>query len=624
MASSSSCSESWRLIALDSQHLRHISSPSRLTLHDLSTPTPSTPTSPETEHLIFPLPPPITPDLMGLGMRPADAQRISQAFLQAVVNLRGIYESQFHKADQSCEAIIRAKGPLIPNFRIRLRASHVSHFLTKVNVWSSKGVSITRHWLMQKSLNACPSYNSLVYPPYHDEVKISSSNSRRPSPDAAFFKLEIDDAEQADMIKGMDSSDIAKLSTASAAEKERHIRLLDSGSVDCRNAVELSSLFQQRTLSIKSDNEDVLHQRYSPCSFPRAYPCPASVCQDTSLKGLSRGLRRVMRSPSSQATSTDKVVESLTHLHISNGESMSQSDIHDSSKSLIPAFLLTPSSSPRPSTPTSHLINRPVIPNPLPTPPESPQSPAREPFTSQPAHSKRYNRKVVSLPKRRQISGDVCKDGQPALTEGSVSVTLDLSVPKTTVIQPRTPIEKERTLSVIIPPTPSSSPAAARKRKTVALPTRRVPSMMPNTVPMTSTPFAAQCAPLSVANVSSLSPSSTSIGSRSIIPRTPSLVSLASSDSGSTSPSSDELDTPPSTPPPSVSKFPSSISPSSLSSKSFTPTFDSAVSPGNIFQFSSAKQPKIFEAHLPSGSPSYSSSTGIKREEVSFSFAFGR
>nr|AGS09307.1 b2 mating type protein [Heterobasidion parviporum] len=623
MASSSSYSESWRLIALDSQHLRHISSPSRLTLHDLSTPIPSTPTSPETEHLIFPLPPPITPDLMGLGMCPADAQRISQAFLQAVVNLRGIYESQFHKADQSCQAIIRAKGPLIPNFRIRLRASHVSHFLAKVNVWSSKGVSITRHWLMQKSLNACPSY-SLVYPPYHDEVVISSSNDRRPSPDAAFFKLEIDDAEQADLIKGMDSPDIAKLSTASAAEKERHIRLFDSGSVDCRNAVESSSLFQQRTLSIKSDNEDVLHQRYSLCSFPKAYPCPASVCQDNSLKVLSRGLRRVMRSPSSQAASTDKVIDSLSHLHISNGESTSQSDIHDSSKFLIPAFLLTPPSSPRPSTPTSHLINRSVIPNPLPTPPESPQSPAREPFTSQPAHSKRYNRKVVSLPKRRQISGDVCKDGEPALTEGSVSVTLDLSVSKTTAIPPRTPIDKERTLSVVIPPPPSSSPAAARKRKTAALPTRRVPSMMFNTVPTTSTPFAAQFAPLSVANVSSLSPSSTSVGPRSIIPRTPSLVSLASSDSESSSPSSDGLDTPPSTPPPFVTKFPPSISPSSLPLKPSILTFDSAMSSGNIFQFSSTKQPKIFEAHLPSGAPPYRSSTDIKREEVSFSFAFGR
>nr|AGS09259.1 b2 mating type protein [Heterobasidion annosum] len=617
--------ESWRLIGLDSQRLLRISSSSSLTIPDLSTTTPfTTQTSPGTNRSIFPLPPPLTSDLAALGIRPSDAQCISKAFLEAVVHLRLIYEDQFHKADQCCQAIIRAKGPLIPNFRIRLRSSHVSHYLAKVNLWSSKGVSITRQWLMQNSLNNRPSYTSLAHPPYQDEVVISSSNNGRPSPNAAFFKLEIDDAGQADLIKGMDPPDIAKLSTASAAEKDRHIQLLDSGSIDCWNAVELSSLFQQRTLSIKSDNEDVLHQRYSPCSFPKAYPCPASVCQDTSLKVLSRGLQRVMRSPSSQAASTDKVIESLTHLHISNSGSMSQSDIHDNSKPLIPAFLLTPPSSPRPSPPTSHLINRPVISNPLPTPPESPQSPTSEPFTSRPAYSKRYNRKIVSLPKRRQIPGDVCKDGQPALTEESASVTLDLSLPKTTTTPPRTPIDQERTLSVIIPPTSSSSPTAARKRKTAALPTRRVPSMMPNTVPTTSTPFAAQFAPLSVANVSSLSPSCTSVGPRSIISRTPSLVSLASIDSGSSSPSSDGLDTPPSTPPPFVTKFPSSISPFSSSSKSFTLKFDSAVSPGNLFQFSSAKQPKIFEAHLPSGAPLFEFSAGIKREEVSFSFAFGR
>nr|AGS09405.1 b2 mating type protein [Heterobasidion araucariae] len=621
MASPSSYTESWRLIALDSQHLRHISSHYRLTLPDLFTTTPSTQTSSDVEHSIFPLPPPITPDLIGLGMRPVDAQRISQAFLQAVVSLRSIYESQFHKADQSCQAIIRAKGPLIPNFRLRLRTSHVSHFLAKINVWSSKGVSITRHWLMQKSLNSRPSYNSLVHPPDHDEVAMLSLNRSCPSPDTAFFKLEIDDAGQADLIKGMNHPDIAKLSTSSTAEKDRHIQPLDSGSIDCWNAVELSSLFQQRTRSIKSDHQDVL-QRYSPCSFPKTYPCPASVCQDASFKVLSRGLQRVMRRPS-QAASTDKVIESLTHLHISNSGSTSHSDIHDNKKSLIPAFLLTPTSSPRPSPPTSHLINRPVIPDPLPTPPESPQSPTREPFTSQPAYSKRYNRKAVSLPKRRQIPGDVCKDGQPALTEEPSSVTL-LSLPKTITTPPRTPIDQERPLSVITPPTSSLSPTAARKRKTAALPTRRVPSMMPNIVPTTSMPFAAQFAPLSAANVSSLSSSCTSVGPRSIISRTPSLVSLASIDSGPSSPSSNGLDTPPSTPPHFVTKFSLSISPSSSSSKSFTPKFDSAVSPGNLFQFSSAKQPKIFEAHLPSSAPPFGLSAGIKREEMSFSFAFGR
>nr|AGS09235.1 b2 mating type protein [Heterobasidion occidentale] len=569
--------------------------------------TPVLPTS-EVVKYTFILPKPLTADFLALGLSEATSKQLSSNYLRASMELKAAYEAGFRRSTTTCLQVIRAFRLPLPDLQALTHATYASRYTSTVNLWAEKQMSVTRQRLMQATLSARYYATSLPQTSATrtgksalvTEKKVCSSQAESSPSKSRFHKVKIES-----MILEAPSHEFSSKS--------------DNEPGGICNVVGLTPSFLSQSSVFKF--EDDLSQHEAPShAFPTVYhPRSLPSRGDSCLKILSHGLRRTI---SFQTTGMDGLIqafgrffpEALSDCESSCGtngscgseeETAGRDSTEKSSLSSLSSDLLVA------SLPT---VLRPPVFSPLMKlrnscdslePPsvslESPQHPVFK------AHQQC---KVSAMPTLHLPT-----DARLLQSLSSVSV---LSSPR--VEKPEPPI-----LAITVPNTASTS-VSPRRRKVAKLPTRRAltsTSKLP--IPAAPTPNASSLAPLNVANVSSLSRSSLpSTRSRSTISRTPSLVSLASSDSGSSSPSSDELDTPPSTPPPFVTKFTPSISPSSLSLKSFTPTFDSAVSPGNILQFSSTKQPKIFGAHLPSGSPPYSSSTGIKREEVSFSFAFGR
>nr|AGS09217.1 b2 mating type protein [Heterobasidion occidentale] len=536
------------------------------------------PSAPSTVYS-FPLPPSLNSDFLALGCNTVVSQQLSQSYTDAALFVEANYETEFYRADRACnQLLLLVHGSPFSHFQDRMRSLYVSRYMTLMYSWAGEAVSMTRHRLMEVALSgACL---KLSFPTDFSTDSVGHYDIKR-------------------SLEAKGDQPIVKPLTS---------KLLD-----------LKPLLQREDQTTEVDG-DILHQNLSVSAFPKPYPCP-NPAKDSCLKVLSPRPRQIVHQFSHDAN-VDTLIGTTQHLFTmkcSESDSTNDNTITPSSTSIT-----TPLSLPPPSSTLLSLSVVDLVAFNLSAAPYT-RDPSDTKLVASPTslQSKARCRKLAALPKRIQVSTSPSVDHRvnivsPTFSKAPTSAVVETptsSLPSITAKQSHCP-----PLAVAIP---SASPPV-RIRKMAALPRHTMKSSM-STIVSPASPHITSYALLSVANVSSLSRTSPpSARSRSSISRTPSLVSLTSSDSGSSSPSSDGLDTPPSTPPPFVNKVPPSISPSSLSSKSFTPTFDSAVSPSNIFQSSSTKQPKIFEAHLPSGAVPYSSSTGIKREEVSFSFVFGR
>nr|AGS09175.1 b2 mating type protein [Heterobasidion irregulare] len=593
-------------IAVDSGHLlRALDSTSRTTLKrrisdssSLSAP------------YAFPLPRPPTPELVAMGLTDSISHLLSLAFIQAFHFLKQKFEAELQHADEACIEIISTRNTLLPKFRDRMRSIYVLKFLDAVKACTNEGMEAIQLRLLDVNLNSKPSLN-ISWQAILETVSIDTSGAT-----AAGSPVENKD------------DDLSKPSIKLAEEKnyETNFNLPTAGNEKpgClrhgRTLVELPHLFRSRPHSGHAELKGLFSRDVSTSAFPKQYPCPAPTSSNCYLTILSRGFKRVMRH--TPESTIDSLVEAVGRLTVADCVSMinvldkvQDDTIHSQ---FIPSSP-TPSSPQSPFTASSYIgVTRGTL-NALPTPPTTPRSSPSYPSPSRATQPTTYNFRAAIMPKRCRAVPSACVSSQPAknspeTSNSKISLFAPLSAPGNSVDRP-----ERSSLSIDTPSTPPPFPP--RKRKVMALPTRRPLSSHPSASVVSSSTAApsASFAPLSVANVSALcQPISPSARCCSILPRTPSLVSLASSDS--TSSSLDRLNTPPSTPPASITRFPSSIS---SSSPIFMSKYESSTSSSGVFQFSSAPLPKKHEI-TSSSEPalSFNFSTGIKREEGSFSFTF--
>nr|AGS09265.1 b2 mating type protein [Heterobasidion annosum] len=551
----------------------------------------------------FILPDPLTTDFLALGLSETTSKHLSSNFLRAAIDLKAIYEAEFRRSITACLQIIHMFRLSLPD--IQAHSMYATHYTSTVNSWAEKQLSVTRQRLMHVTLSArycaTPALQRSAAKP-GTNVFVTKKNSSFSQVESTPLKSRIRRVKIENMNLEATSHGLSSNS--------------DSKPGSINNIVDLTPPFLSQP-SICKFEDNLSHYEAPSHAFPTVYhPRSLPSRGDSCLKVLSHGLRRTV---SSQTTSMDGLIqafgrffpEALSDCKSSCGTSCDSEEGTAGRHS--PARLSPSSLSSDLSIASPPTVLKTTVFSPLTKPCDSRDSlepPSVFLSPQQPVFKASQQCKVSAMPTPHLPTST---DARLPQSLSSVSVA---SSPR---------VEKPESPSLAITVSNASTSVSHRRRKLAKLPTRRALMSTSTLLPAPTAPNVPSLAPLNVANVSSLSRSSfPSTRSRSTISRTPSLVSLALSDSGSSSPSSDGLDTPPSTPPPFVTKFPSLISPSSLSSKSFTPMFDSTVSPGNLFQFSSTRQPKIFEAHLPSGAPPFGFSAGIKREEVSFSFAFGR
>nr|AGS09289.1 b2 mating type protein [Heterobasidion annosum] len=392
------------------------------------------------------------------------------------------------------------------------------------------------------------------------------------------------------------SSQNISIRSCTIEEEETGFLIARSNCIDSSSrphSVHLPSLFEQSVSRIKI--EEGLSNRKTSChAFPSAYSHSTPTKRGSCFKILSRRSRQMHRD-SSQTADVDDLSKALDDLSVSEFEKGSD---HISDRLCSPH---------RSFTPSLPVVLKPATFNLLPMPPSPASSTSTLHMLALPRTPLAARmRKIAAIPQRNQTAVEAVTPLPLPTTSQELSPRSELHLPITAH-----PKSDHSDLATAISTMPVSIP---RRKKFAPLPTRRAPTS-------TNPP---SLAPLSIANVSSLSQSSSPPRSRSNISRTPSLTSMTTN-SGSTSPESDGLDTPPSTPPPFITKFPSSVSPSSLASGSFAPNFASGMSPSGVFQFSSSNEFKGFEAISPSQcAPSFSFSAGIKREDEFLSFTFGQ
>nr|AGS09181.1 b2 mating type protein [Heterobasidion irregulare] len=593
-------SDCWRTIAVDSNRLHQISSHSRTNTQRIadikSVPRLSSRSHPSSDSTVcpFPLPAPLTTDFIALGLPATVARRLSLTYIQASTCLKDLYEIEARQAINACSQLIQAHDLHLPQFQHRMQILYEARFMSTVKSWAVEELSLTRQQLMKFSLET---RISLAMPP-------KNFPGSRCADGVADGKVKEDTPTWAAIPD-------RELQCA-PVKKEETTLSPDSGLVD------LTPLFQLKSLPPVG----LFCQEASLHAFPKCYPCYSPEAIDSCLQILSRGIKRASR-PSLQPTNLDSLTAAFKRF--STGESTAS---ETNKVSLNSPPQTSARSAAYPATPPSRssispavtssppAVIRPAIFNPLPTPLTFPATDSKP--TKIDSVSMR-RRKFAAMPKRnhsptiKSVSEPYKEDSSVFLPSSKPSVQIMPSLP-TTLIK-----TDEQPLLATSSATATPYTLVPRARKVIALPARCAPAASATQPTYTaSTSFA----PLSVANVSSLSQSSSpSTHSRSTS-RTPSLVSLASNDSIPSSSSSNEVDTPPSTPPPLVTTFPMSIS--SFPVSSLTPKSQSPIS-SSVFKFSPTQEPKRFEVASPSQHPSsFSFPTGIKQEEGSFSFQFGR
>nr|AGS09167.1 a2 mating type protein [Heterobasidion irregulare] len=114
---------------------------------------PYSPTASSTEvHLLFPLPQPLTADLIALGLSPTTAQYLSGAYMKAATRLKARLETALHRADYACTEIKFPEGFATPQSQPHIRAIYASHYKQTVKSWIEIGMLSTRQCLLITSL----------------------------------------------------------------------------------------------------------------------------------------------------------------------------------------------------------------------------------------------------------------------------------------------------------------------------------------------------------------------------------------------------------------------------------------------------------------------------------------
>nr|AGS09386.1 a2 mating type protein [Heterobasidion abietinum]AGS09392.1 a2 mating type protein [Heterobasidion abietinum] len=114
---------------------------------------PYSPTLSSTEvYLLFPLPQPLTADLIALGLSPTTAQYLSDAYMKAATRLKAKLETELHRADYACTEIKFPEGFATPQSQPHIRAIYASHFKQTVKSWIEIGMLSTRQRLLITSL----------------------------------------------------------------------------------------------------------------------------------------------------------------------------------------------------------------------------------------------------------------------------------------------------------------------------------------------------------------------------------------------------------------------------------------------------------------------------------------
>nr|AGS09313.1 b2 mating type protein [Heterobasidion parviporum] len=577
--------ECWQLIAADSDHL--------LALSSKFIPTSSKSRRPYTPHRAqasslpststIPLPQPLVSDFLALGCKITVAQDLSRTYLNFAVGLKQKYEAELQHVNHACFSFNIAIGNPTLGLQSRLHFLYESQYLSVMKAWARDAISITQRRYMCANLKGGL---------YSSRPTLNSCPQTIPMRSCKIEEKELNPLAQ--------SSDTTQSDYIDRSSRAHRLHLLSS--------------FEQSVSEIKIEDEDLSGKESPSHAFPSPYSRPLRANKTSCLKILSRGFRRNLhRASASSQVNIDNLSKTFDDLSVSKSTTQPYDKDSDHFSDYSGSLL----SSQRSSATPLPVVLRPATFNPLlplPAPPASSNSTPRR-LASPCISSTARSRKVAAMPRRNQSIVGVITPTQSTTTPPKLRSSSSLHCP--TTLSQTMETSDHSDLAVTLLSTPISIPC---RKKIAALPTRRAPT---STISSSLAPTPpASFAPLSIANVSSLSESLSPPRFRSNISRTPSLTSLTSN-SGSSSPSSDGLDTPPSTPPPFITKFPSSVSPSSLASKSFAPNLASGMSPSSVFQLSSPK--KLSETISPSQcAPSFSFSVGIKRENESFSFTFGQ
>nr|AGS09351.1 a2 mating type protein [Heterobasidion abietinum] len=114
---------------------------------------PYSPTLSSTEvYLLFPLPQPLTADLIALGLSPTTAQYLSDAYMKTATRLKAKLETELHRADYACTEIRFPERFATPQSQPHIRAIYASHFKQTVKSWIEIGMLSTRQRLLISSL----------------------------------------------------------------------------------------------------------------------------------------------------------------------------------------------------------------------------------------------------------------------------------------------------------------------------------------------------------------------------------------------------------------------------------------------------------------------------------------
>nr|AGS09333.1 a2 mating type protein [Heterobasidion parviporum] len=101
---------------------------------------------------LFPLPQPLTSDLLALGLPPETAHYLSDAYMKAATRLKAKLETELHRANYACMEIRFPEGFATPRSQPHVRAIFASQFKQTVKSWIAIWMLSTRQRLLITSL----------------------------------------------------------------------------------------------------------------------------------------------------------------------------------------------------------------------------------------------------------------------------------------------------------------------------------------------------------------------------------------------------------------------------------------------------------------------------------------
>nr|AGS09321.1 a2 mating type protein [Heterobasidion parviporum] len=130
--------------------------------------------------LLLTPPQPLTPDLLALGLPLMMAQYISGTYIKAASRLKAKLEGRFqHRADRACVGMKLLGGLPAPQSQIHVGTVYVSLFKKTVASWAEVGMLSTRRWLLTESLKNRLRSCSLVQPAHEEAYVITLPHTDR-------------------------------------------------------------------------------------------------------------------------------------------------------------------------------------------------------------------------------------------------------------------------------------------------------------------------------------------------------------------------------------------------------------------------------------------------------------